>query len=194
MTVGLALVVPMTDTYLRLILSDIAAANREAERLVDGLSEEELNRAPEPGAWSVAQCLDHLARTAAQYRTRLEPAIARGRLHPLASMPFYEPTWIGRWITDTLRSSERRFRSPRAFAVPAHPAPGALDRFLAEQQALAALAHEADGIDLNRTRFSSPTNPLLRFSVGDAFALMTAHVERHLRQARRVRERLATGH
>jgi hypothetical protein len=47
-------------TGLADVLRRLEAAERDAASIVSGLDDEVLNRAPAPGAWSVAQCLDHL--------------------------------------------------------------------------------------------------------------------------------------
>ena len=45
---------------------------------------------------------------------------------------------------------------------------------------------QANGLDLARARVTSPANRWIRIPLGSAFALMTAHERRHLRQARNV--------
>jgi len=44
------------------------------------------------------------------------------------------------------------------------------------------------GIDYNKTRLRSPVTPLMRYSLADAFVITVLHGQRHLAQARRVRE------
>jgi uncharacterized damage-inducible protein DinB len=48
-------------TDIRDLHEQLAAAEREAEALAAGLSEEEGTRRPEGGGWTIAECLDHLA-------------------------------------------------------------------------------------------------------------------------------------
>jgi hypothetical protein len=43
-------------------------------------------------------------------------------------------------------------------------------------------------VDLNRIKVRSPITPLVRFNLGDALTLQVVHAQRHLAQARRVRE------
>ena len=47
---------------------------------------------------------------------------------------------------------------------------------------------ETNGIDYNKTRLRSPVTPLMRYSLADAFVITVVHGQRHLAQARRVRE------
>jgi hypothetical protein len=49
----------------------------------------------------------------------------------------------------------------------------------------------SDGLDLARCRMSHPSLPLLRFSLGVGFAIVTGHARRHLWQAQQVRAHAA---
>lgn len=176
----------MSKDHLENLLTEMQQINREAEQLVTGLSEQQLNWVPEPGAWSIAQCLDHLAVTSAKTRPYLEVAIARGKQR--TARP-YRPTMLGRWIINSQKpESTKRFKAPKNFQPLPEPAPGAFVRFLEEQRQLASLAERASGADLN-VKMRSPVTALIRYSAGDAFQLLTVHAQRHLRQARRVKER-----
>ena len=48
------------------------------------------------------------------------------------------------------------------------------------QGRLAQVAEEARGVDLGRTRISSPFLRILRFSVGAAFGILLSHTRRHI--------------
>lgn len=53
---------PLPDWATRLV-AELDASRRRAEQLVQGLSNEQLNWHPALGAWSVGQCIEHLAIT-----------------------------------------------------------------------------------------------------------------------------------
>jgi hypothetical protein len=48
----------------------------------------------------------------------------------------------------------------------------------------------ADGLDLRRIKVATPISRFLKMSLGMMFAQAAAHEQRHLMQARRVREQL----
>jgi len=52
----------------------IADSRRRAQALVSGLSAEQLMRRPDPGKWSIAECIAHLNLTAAA----VQPLMAKG--------------------------------------------------------------------------------------------------------------------
>lgn len=180
----------LRDTHLETLRRDAVAASEDARRLVAGLGEGELNWSPAPGAWSIAQCLDHLAITTQQYQHHFESAIGQGRKRgaPAADRPF-RPGWFGRWFISAMGPDARkRFSVPKVLRPTERPPAGAAERFFREQHNFIALMESADGLDLNKWKLRSPVTPLMRFSIGEAFTALVAHTRRHLQQARRVRE------
>ena len=82
----------------------------------------------------------------------------------------------------------RRFKAPGAFA-PDGPKP--LDEvapaFLRYQDEVQQRLAAAKDLDLWRTKVKSPAVPLLKFSLGETFAIIAAHERRHLAQAEEVK-------
>ena len=178
---------------IRSLFEQLDAAEREARAIAAGLSEEEGTRRPRPNAWSIAECLDHLATGNRVYvRAMREPvahARARGRLRRRPAAP----GWIGGLFVRQLEPPPRwwsRLPSPRK----ARPGAGGLGEtlraFCAAQTEVRAFLGEHADLDLNGVRFPNPFFPGIRFSLATGLHVITAHERRHLWQARRVRETL----
>jgi len=92
-------------------------------------------------------------------------------------------------IRQLLPEAARKVPAPKVFR-PAESAAiaGALERFLRQQERFISLVSHARGIDYNKTKLRSPVTPLMRYSLADAFVITVVHGQRHLAQARRVRE------
>lgn len=60
--------------------------------------------------------------------------------------------------------------------------------FVNQQARFLDFVHQSTGIDYNKARLRSPVTPLMRYSLADAFVVTVLHGQRHLAQARRVRE------
>src|SRR6476469_2919893 len=56
------------------VFRDIADSRRRAQALIDAVSADQLTRRPDPGKWSIAECLAHLHITAAS----VQKLMARG--------------------------------------------------------------------------------------------------------------------
>ena len=174
--------------------AELDAALEDAQSIVAGLSDAQGRRRPAPESWSVAECLSHLAATNEIYLPTIVDAVRRGRAagRP-ASRPF-RPGIVGRLLVSTMEPPPRRpLRAPAAIRprddVPLATAMGA---FTAAQDALRAEVAAALGLDLAAVRLRSPLFPLLRMSLGTCFALLAAHERRHLWQARRARDAVAS--
>lgn len=181
----------LESPHLLQTITEEAEKNSEtARQLVEGLREEQLNWTSDPAKWSIAQCLDHLATTSQQFSPYLTAAIARGRQKwPLKEHVPYRPTWVGGWLAkQVMPETERKLPAPKVFRPSQSTISGALESFLKQQIAFLEFVRQADGLDYNKTRLRSPVTPLMRYSIADAFVVTVLHGQRHLGQARRMRE------
>jgi hypothetical protein len=176
---------------LQTIASETEKVGGEARRLVADLTDEQLNWKPAPDSWSIAQCLNHLAATSEKFDQDFAKAIVRGReKQPASGAARYRPTLLGGWLVKQLSpDAKRRMPAPKVFRPSESSAiKGALERFLRQQAKFLSLVNDAQGINYNKTRLRSPVTPLMRYSLADAFVMTVVHGQRHLAQARRVRE------
>jgi hypothetical protein len=143
------------------LLADLDAADARAKMLAGTLTTEQLNWKPSPAAWSVGQCLEHLAITNEVYCRAIGDALGD---RPRVVVREIEIGWFGRLFiqkyADPVVRAKRR-------------APGNLIR-------------RARQHDVNRIRFRNPFVPLIRFTVGTGLEIICRHERRHLQQAERV--------
>ena len=154
-----------------------------------GLSNEAFNWRPEQGRWSICECLDHLNITAELYLPLIDRALAKSRSQGLLGDVPARRGLIGGWI---VRFSEppakRRVKAPKVFLPKAEqPVDSVVPKFIKLQGRLVERLRQTNGVDLWRTKLRSPAIPLLKLSLGETFALMTAHERRHLWQAEQVK-------
>jgi hypothetical protein len=159
-----------------------------ADGLVTPLSEDQFTWQPAPGAWSVAECIEHLNVTARLYLPKLDEAIAdairRGRY---AEGPF-RYNWIGRFVVRSMEPPARfKIKAPKIFQPPpARSRHEIMAGFRAYQVQFIDRLRQANGLDLAGAKVSSPASKWIRLPLGSGFALMCAHERRHLWQAERV--------
>ena len=171
------------------------ANRREAAVLCSGLSDAQFNWAPEPGRWSIAECLGHLNVGADVYIRLIEHATERGRARGLLATGPFRYGFLSRWFMGLLEPPVRtRYKTPRLF----YPAPGVqhrvtdvLSQFESAGRGWDECLRRANGLNLARVKVPSPVLPLLRFQLGPLFAGQAAHERRHLWQGKQVRA--ATG-
>lgn len=174
------------------LLTQIEANCADARRLTESLSDIEFNLRPPGGGWSISECLAHLnvvnGLELPGLMRMIEEGKAQGRYHPGP----YRYGWFSRWLVRNMGAQVRRkFRAPKLYRPPGNQRlEKVLPEYLAQQDRVAQLVRNANGLDLARIKTTTPASRLLRFSLGIRLALIAAHDRRHLAQAWRVRRQL----
>ncbi|MFN8921319.1 MAG: DinB family protein [Sphingobacteriia bacterium] len=179
---------PITNAaaWMLLLEAEMRKHVAEAKANFGTLTTEQLYGHYQDGKWSLAELLCHMTRAGEAWLPRLEQAIKhskpvekplRGHRHSRAG---------GRLLAQL--QSEKPLKAPR----PLHPKQGLaqlpdrdtlLKNFCKTQLSIADLMAGAIMLDLQHTHLRLPTSRLLRYNLGDAFAIHTYHVRRHLKQA-----------
>lgn len=175
----------------------LAANERDARALVAGLDEVRGAWRSEPGKWSVAECLDHLATANRVYLAAMQPraqaALDKGR----ARRRPIRPGLLGGWFVRSLEppvSRRFRMRAPRKIRPRESPPLGqAADGFFASHGEVVAFLLRYSAIDLAGVTFPHPFIRGLRFSLATALHVLAAHERRHLWQGWGVRRAAESG-
>ena len=180
-----------TPDFLESIVAEAEKNNAAARTVAADLTEPQLNWKPAPQKWSIAQCLEHLAITSGEFDKYFTNAleIARAKL-AVKSAPAYQPSLVGGWLARQVNpEGGRNLPAPKVFRPSeASTITGSLEMFLKQQAKFVDFVRQSAGVDYNKTRLRSPVTPLMRYSLADAFVITVLHGQRHLQQARRVRE------
>ena len=173
------------------LIEILSASDEWAQRLLNGLSEEQLNWQPEASAWSIGQCIDHLCATNDAYLPPIDKAL-QGKSK--ATVDEITPGWFGAWFIRSFIEplpNQMRAKAPKKIVPTSHLHLNVLDRFLSGNEEVRRLIQQASEYDVNRIRFKNPFIPVIRFTVGTGFEIVTKHQRRHLLQADRVKEAAA---
>lgn len=162
----------------------------QATALTSGLTEAQFNWRPSPQAWSIEECLGHLTIVGQTEINLLDSAIQNAKTRGINGKGPFRYGFLDRTV---LRMTEppvrRKFTAPRRFqAVHGQPLTAVLPTFLHLQSQFIRLVEQSQGLDLARVKVATPITRLLKLSLGIMLAQQAAHEQRHLEQARRVRE------
>ena len=167
------------------------AIEADARALVNGLAETLGAWRVDATAWSVAECLDHLAIANRAYLRAMEPVAERSSTQGSARRGPAQPGVFGSWFVRTLEPPVNpRFRTKAPEIIrPRHAASlaDALARFLASHDEVRTFLRRYAHIDLAGARFPNPFVRGIRFSLATGLHVIAAHERRHLWQAWRVR-------
>ena len=172
-----------------------AAVERDARSLVADVDEPLGTWRPEPGAWSVAECLDHLATGNRVYLRAMQPvadrAVAEGRSRRRPAHAGLLGGWFARSLEPPVKP-RFRMKAPRLIRPRQAPAlADARDQFLASHADVRDFLRRYAEIDLAGVLFPNPFIRGLRFSLATGLHVLAAHERRHLWQAWRVRKAAA---
>jgi hypothetical protein len=168
----------------------LAAIEMDAERVLAGLSADQVNWRPAPDCWSIGECISHLNVGIRAVLPPLDRAIESARERGLVGPGSGRYGWFANWM---VRSQEppvkRRVKTFPVFQPVAarHDAAALVSEFHAVRGELRLRLARAEGIDWARARVVSPASRFFRLPFGAYVAFLLAHDRRHLWQAREVR-------
>lgn len=169
------------------LLAEFRAADARAIALAQPLTTVQLNWRPSPTEWSIGQCLDHLLVSNTVYLPPIASALQRARR---ATVDEIVPGWFGGWFLRTQIApspASKKGKAPKKITPVSEVDGTILERFLDSNEQARQMVARAGVFDVNHVRFRNPFVPLIRFTAGTGFEILSKHQDRHLRQAERVR-------
>lgn len=179
---------PVLNPELERLMYQLKVVRQDAQGMVFGLTDSQLQWSPGQGAWSVKSCFEHLNETNKKMIGALETSVRSGRqANQLHDGP-YTYGFFARWFFRNLEPPvKRRFSAPAAVQPQGNKSwQQVQEEWESSHERLAQLLREANGLDLARIRTQSPISSWVRYSLGMAFWIQSAHDRRHLWQARNV--------
>jgi len=175
--------------------TQFAGAREAYQSLIQGLDDEQFNWRPEDERWSIAECIDHLIMVGSLMNKNIDEGIAKAEHSGLKSNGPFSYGLLGNWFVRAAGGSpqarRRKLKAPSIYTPTSNHSLSRLNAAFDELQVeFIARLERANGLNLAKVKVPSPVTRLLRLSLGQWFALLAGHQERHLAQAQDVRERL----
>lgn len=163
------------------------------ERDFRPLTDDQLRWKPAPGSWSIIECLQHLNLAEQFYIRQLQHHVGRIGVQQVSPADqVLESDLAGRtlrWIIDpqtTLKFPAPGVIRPRQAAD--LDVVNVLRQFVDLQTLLLTLLDKAVYLDWNGQKVPTLFGSWLKIKLGDAVLMLVAHTERHINQARRVKD------
>jgi hypothetical protein len=175
--------------------SQFESARGQFDRLIAGIDDGKFNWRPVEDQWSIAECIDHLIATGTLMNRNIDDGIERALARDLRSDGPFKYGAIGNWFVKAVGPSDearkRKFKAPKAYTPTSNHTISRLKfAFNQLQDEYSVRIERANGLDLARVKVPSAAGGvagLVRLSLGQWFALLANHQDRHLAQARDVR-------
>ena len=174
-----------TDTISLLNqLTAIAQSDLSHVTTIQKCTSNQLNYRPDPGAWSILQCLEHLNRYAAFYLSEIEKALDKNN----TPATIFKGGIVGNMLVNMVVPKENGKKIKTFTAM--DPAdmqlePNVIDVFIANQERLLAALAAAKNTNLNKGKIPVTFTKLLCLTTGNALRFMVHHNQRHVQQALR---------
>jgi hypothetical protein len=175
---------------LKDLVEKLEAVSDDARNMFGHLSTEQLNWKPSPESWSAGQCFDHLVVAHEEMLSRIERRLRAGEKPAFFEKIPLLPRLFGSVVVNAVApETARKIKNPGIFdPAKGHVAPDVVEKFLANQEKVAASMTASENIDLEKTIMTSPVAVFVTYSVLDGYRVIVGHGQRHLDQAKRVTE------
>ncbi|WP_247236595.1 DinB family protein [Telluribacter sp. SYSU D00476] len=162
----------------------------KATRVYQNLPEVQLLQPDPGGGWSAAQCLEHLNSYGRYYLPAVQGAIDTCPTRYRHSTPYFRSGYLGSYFTSLMKAENKRKYKAMKGHVPPSDLNGAqvVASFIDQQEHWLQLLREAEHLNLNQIKVPISISKFVRLNLGDTFAFVKAHDERHIQQADRVLE------
>ena len=170
------------------------AAKKEMQGLIADLDDAQFNWRPDGDRWSMAECFDHLCMLGPRIVPLLDVGIEEATTKNWRGEGPFKYGVIGNFFIRLAGpNTKRKFKAPGAFTPSSnHTKSRLVSSYTAMQDDFIARARMANGFDLARPKMRNPTLPILRMSLGQWFALLAGHQQRHYQQAVEVKRAMET--
>ncbi|GAB3228507.1 DinB family protein [Hymenobacter seoulensis] len=178
-----------TTDFLDSLAADLQQVREITTRRFRPLTDDQLNRGPGPGKWSVGQCLEHLNIVGGLYLPIMSRKIKAARERGSKPSELVAHGFFGKKMTDAMRvpASEKAMKSPQQYAPSGSRLPRTvIEVFSRQLDELENLIEQTRGVNANAIRIPNPIVPLLLPRLTDALELLVEHTKRHVQQAERV--------
>ena len=166
------------------------------------LTDEQLRWKPAPDRWSIIECLQHLNLAERFYIRNIQHKVDRiGLVQTNPVDQNVESDWIGKAMLFAV-DPQVKIKLPAPGMIRPRPVAeltpaNVLAQFLELQTLLRSLLDKAVYLDWNQEKVMTlfgnwPGLDWLKIRLGDAFQMLVAHTERHMKQAIRVKAEMGT--
>jgi hypothetical protein len=174
---------------LRDYFEQIENIKEDALELTAPLEDSQFNWRPSVQKWSISECLSHLNAADGLDVPQLSDGIERARAAGVTGKGPFRYGFISRAFVRYMEPpANLKMKAPKVYRpVSGQPKAKVVAEFISIHDQLLDLISKANGLDLARIKVPTAIRGI-KMSLGQRFALLTAHDRRHLRQAWDVRK------
>jgi uncharacterized damage-inducible protein DinB len=180
----------MTDEiFIKATLQKGKEAKDKVKAEFFNISLEQLNWKPSSANWSIAQCLEHLIIADSSYFSDLKKIIEG--TYKMSFWNRYSPFTglCGRIMKGRLQEQvKKKMIAPKIIQPQASEKNlDIIENYHKNLDTFLELISNCKNVDIDKTIITSPTIPIVTYSLRDAFSFLVQHEHRHINQAIRIK-------
>jgi len=169
----------------------LVSQNEEITDVVESvelLEKEVLFEKPAAGRWSIMECFQHMNILYDVYIHNIKEAIENSK-KSLKSVEFFKPTLIGYYFFLSMTPNEKnnprfKIKTLKRFE-PTGVKEDSIISFRKYHMEFSGLINKIPELNLDKIKVTSSIGNIMRFKLGDAFRIVTAHNQRHIMQVQK---------
>ena len=178
------------NSTLENLVQSLEHSSKQVQETFGKLSEAQLNWKPAPDKWGVGECLEHIVQSNKQYFPEFD-LIAKGghknslwkKISPLSGL------WGRMLLKSVSPDTQKKMKTASVFKPSRSSVPlSIISEFVKNNVELAGYIKKFEGVDLKKTKITSPVSGIITYSLADAIKILTTHERRHINQAKKVME------
>jgi hypothetical protein len=171
--------------FIRNILEEHNKAIAIIKLNFSALNYQQLNYKVSGNSWSIGECITHLLVTNNEYIGYFENALKNKS--DLSDKNF-KHSFIGKLIIKTVNPSTKiKTKTPQKFNPQSSNIElKIIEKYLDQHKKIHHLMETSLNLDLKKFKIISPFNKMVKYNLGDSFAIISYHDQRHAMQALRV--------
>ena len=167
------------------LIKKLDALSKQVQDSFGSLTGDQLNWKPEPGKWSIAQCLDHLVVSNKTYFPIFDKVLDDSyRLSFFQKLNPFKRSLGPMMIKSLGPGSVKKFTAPKIFEPSSSKVNADIvSVFVSEQNQVKNYFQQFSATGSNKMVIASPVSALITYSIDDAMEIITVHEQRHVNQA-----------
>lgn len=173
------------SAFLSDLTNRLKNIHAQGQTQFSNLSVEAINHSPGPGAWSIAQCLEHLNRYARFYVPEMETEIKKSLAKGIGPISQVEYGFLGKQSINAIAPNSSRKMKTKKHLNPVNEEFGVevVTEFLSNQEKYLQVVTQAQKASLNKVKVRIEVMRMLKLRLGACLEFLVLHEERHLQQA-----------
>ncbi len=171
-------------------ISSLEDSTKQVQQSFGSLTKEQLNWKPFAYKWSVGECIDHLVTSNRLYFPQLEKITTGGHKNSLWQKVSPFSGFFGKVLKKSVSPDAVKKMKTAGVFEPAKSDEelSIITDFVKMNEKFSSYIKKLDGVNLKKTKITSPVSKFITYSLLDALVILTTHEQRHINQSKKVME------